>query len=291
LPSGNIPIGAPNDTFLRYYKNCPAWASEVEDNPETYEEQKKFEDSSHIVDAIKRVNDRLGFTSAGTPSNDRRDDEETLSFEDLELIYDICRFEAARHPNEKSYWCAAFCHCDLKALEYYDDLEYYYVNGYGNELNADMSCQFMKDLSETFEDGKQKGTFYFSHSDALLPFQSLLGLYNDNFNLTNEIYEAAENRTYRTSYIGTFAQNIGFVRFECDNNETKIITLHQEQKVTLDVCDGKVECDWNKFKEAFKDEISCPWNDICANGSLAEAKMNSFTLITLMMFFYSYLYN
>ena len=126
------------------------------------------------------------------------------------------------------------------------------MNGYGNELNADMSCQFMKDLSETFEDGKQKGTFYFSHSDALLPFQSLLGLYNDDFDLTNEKYEVAENRTYRTSYIGTFAQNIGFVRFECDNNETKIITLHQEQKVALDVCDGKVECDWNKFKEAFK---------------------------------------
>ena len=144
-----------------------------------------------------------------------------------------------------------------KVLEYYEDLKYYHVNGYGDDLNGDMSCQFMKDLSETFGQGKQKGTFYFSHSEALLPFQSLLGLYEDDFDLTKDIYgqRKTENRKYKTSLIGTFAQNIGFVLFECGNDENKIVTLHQEKQVALDACDGKMECDWEDFKDIF--EVNC----------------------------------
>ena len=112
----------------------------------------------------------------------------------------------------------------------------------------------MKDLSETFGKGNQKGTFYFSHSEALLPFQSLLGLYEDDFDLTKDIYgeKKTDNRKYRTSFIGTFAQNIGFVLFECSNSEKKIITLHQEKAVTLDRCGGKMECDWEEFKDIFE---------------------------------------
>ena len=120
-----------------------------------------------------------------------------------------------------------------------------------------MSCQFMKDLKETFEDGSQKGTFYFSHSEALLPFQSLLGLYQDDFKLTHDIYgeDKTEKRKYRTSRIGSFAQNIGFVFFECSDNKNKILTLHQEKVVQLDECGkevGEIGCDWEEFKKVFK---------------------------------------
>ena len=116
-----------------------------------------------------------------------------------------------------------------------------------------MSCQFTKDLKETFEEGNNKGTFYFSHSEALLPFQSLLGLYKDDFELTSDIYgnEEATKRKYRTSVIGSFAQNIGFVYFECKDNQSKILTLHQEKVVELDKC-GHVECDWEIFKDVFE---------------------------------------
>ena len=116
-----------------------------------------------------------------------------------------------------------------------------------------MSCQFMKDLTETFEEGNQKGTFYFSHSEALLPFQGLLGLYRDAFKLTHDNYsqKKTENRKYKTSYIGTFAQNIGFVLFDCTNNRNKVVALHQEKIVNLDKC-GEEECDWEKFKGVFE---------------------------------------
>jgi len=153
-------------------------------------------------------------------------------------------------------------HIVVQVLEYHGDLKYYWINGYGNALNGDMSCQFVKDLSETFGDGKQKGTFYFSHSDSLLPFQSLLGLYDDGFDLTEDIFGEAktDNRKYRTSSIGTFAQNIGFVLFECENDEKKIVTLHQEKQVAIDVCGGKMECNWEEFKVAFAVRIQYSMN-------------------------------
>ena len=115
----------------------------------------------------------------------------------------------------------------------------------------------MKDLKETFEDGREKGTFYFSHSEALLPFQSLLGLYEDDFELTHDIYgeDKTDKRKYKTSRIGSFAQNIGFVFFECSNNKNKILALHQEKIVQLDECSkevGEVGCDWEDFLDEFE---------------------------------------
>ena len=127
------------------------------------------------------------------------------------------------------------------------------MNGFGNELNGNMSCKFAKDIKETFEKGNIKGRFYFSHSEALLPFQSLLGLYKDDFKLTHDMYATEEitHRKYLTSLIGSFAQNIGFVFFQCEDAKNKILALHQEKIVHLDRC-GETECDWEQFKENFR---------------------------------------
>ena len=100
--------------MFQFYDDCPTWTTEVDENPETYKEQNKFEESSHVIDAIKRVNNRLGFTSPEIHRNTRNDEEEKLFFKDLELMYDICRFEAAWYPNKVSYWCAAFDEEDLR---------------------------------------------------------------------------------------------------------------------------------------------------------------------------------
>ena len=37
-------------------------------------------------------------------------------------------------------------------------------------------------------------TLYFSHSEAILPFMSLLGINQDNFILAHNNYEQAQNR-------------------------------------------------------------------------------------------------
>ena len=64
-----------------------------------------FKESHHVRTLTDTVNKRLGFSSGGT---------ERIRFKDVELIYDICRFEHAWHPDQPSYWCAAFSEDDLK---------------------------------------------------------------------------------------------------------------------------------------------------------------------------------
>ena len=148
--------------------------------------------------------------------------------------------------------------CTLKqVLEYYNDLKYWYEFGYGNAINGKTSCPLMKDVKKTFEETKNLGTFYFSHEEGLLPFLDLVGLYKDNFTLTYDIYgeDMVTNRKYQGSRIGPFAQNIGFVFFDCgEGNNSKVLTLHQERVVKLDKCSEEA-CDWEEFKEAYQVKI------------------------------------
>ena len=45
-----------------------------------------------------------------------------------------------------------------------------------------------------FEKVGPKATLYFSHSEAVLPFLSLLGLNKDDYALTHSTYEEAKER-------------------------------------------------------------------------------------------------
>ena len=49
-----------------------------------------------------------------TTSRRKRDVSEQLSFEDVVLMYDMCRYEKAWYPEKISPWCAAFSKEDLK---------------------------------------------------------------------------------------------------------------------------------------------------------------------------------
>ena len=83
----------------------------MDDNPETFKEQDLFEKSEDVQTLIKNVNERLGFLVDGESEYN-----DSLFFNDVQLIYDMCRFEAAWNPQNISYWCAAFNEEDLKVL-------------------------------------------------------------------------------------------------------------------------------------------------------------------------------
>ena len=63
---------------------------------------------------MNNVNQRLGFTISISESDDHLNDMENLNFEDVQLIYNICRYEDAWHPQNISYWCSAFSEEDLR---------------------------------------------------------------------------------------------------------------------------------------------------------------------------------
>ena len=88
----------------------------MEENETTYREQNLFESSQDVQTLIQNVNRRLGFII--NEVSGQMEDEGQLVFKDIEVIYDICRYEAAWHPQNASYWCAAFSEEDLKVTCY-----------------------------------------------------------------------------------------------------------------------------------------------------------------------------
>jgi len=241
------------DPILRFYKACHRWKEEVDKNPATYEERRKFENSDVFHQMIARVQDRLGI---------RR----KLDLTDVEVMYLTCGFESAWNPSEGSPWCGMFGDEDFRILEYRQDLEYYWVDGYGHELTFKQACGPMVDILQQFK-SRQKNTSpvtataYFTHSGTLLKLISHLGLFNDSSPLTSESFpEHDMNRKWRTSFIDKFATNIAFVLFKCadeaERTTYRVGLLFQEEPIEAPFCDGQWTCPFEKVESYFLSSVT-----------------------------------
>ena len=123
--------------FFQFYKGCPRWKREVDKNPATYSERILFENSEPFRDMLVKLQKRLGL-------------ERPLSVDEVELIHQTCAFETSWNPHKTSPWCYIFDEEDLKILEYRQDLEYYWVDGYGHELTYKQACSPLVDVMEQF---------------------------------------------------------------------------------------------------------------------------------------------
>ena len=138
----------------------------------------------------------------------------------------------------------------LDMLEYREDLEYYWQDGYGYKVNTEQGCVLVKDAVDNFRNitmglhsrEEQNGIFYFTHSGTILKLLSYLGLYKEKVNpetglspsLRHDNYERMkESRNWRTSLIDPFASNVGFVLKKCNGmNCSKVTNSHLiEEKV------------------------------------------------------------
>jgi len=74
---------------------------------------------------------------------------EDLTPETVVLLYGVCSYETAWSGGKTiSPWCNIFSELDLQVLEYHQDLDYYWKDGYGNELNLQIACPTLQDLLE-----------------------------------------------------------------------------------------------------------------------------------------------
>merc|ERR1711976_883025 len=87
--------------------------------------------------------------------------DEAIKLNELIGAYDICRYDRAWQPNTISPWCALFDKDDLMVLEYHEELEYYYKNGYGYVINGQFGCPLIKDFAQilTNTSNAPDGTF------------------------------------------------------------------------------------------------------------------------------------
>ncbi len=81
-----------------------------ENEAETLKEQRDFAKSPAMLYTLKAIRERLGF--------DQEEDEDStgdvsISLKEVLVMYEVCRFERAKEPEEPSPWCAAFDEDDL----------------------------------------------------------------------------------------------------------------------------------------------------------------------------------
>ncbi|XP_037726994.1 multiple inositol polyphosphate phosphatase 1 [Drosophila subpulchrella] len=221
------------DPVLRFYKGCGKWKTDVDKNPETLVNARRFLSEPQMQSAVEQIR-----SSTRLPG---------LQPEDVQLMYTVCAFETAWHrprrgsgsrSSSDSVWCNFFDVAALEALEFFEDLEYYWNDGYGYELTHRIACPAIADmfaaLSSSTEERRANATLYFTHSGTLLKLLAHLGLARDKKPLTHKHF--ASERRWRTSQIDAFATNLAFLRYDCDKEEPQVLVLHQERVVRLPGC-------------------------------------------------------
>ena len=192
------PESVRSDPVLRFYKGCARWKRDVDKNPDVMKEVDLFKSGKEMKKVVGDISRKLGtFVDA----------------DDVQLMYTACAFETAWNKTKISPWCRLFDDRSIKVLEFLEDLEYYWIDGYGYELTYKQACSAFRDLFDRFKNPTEERsrTFYFTHSGTILKSLAFLGLFRDD-TLTHKDY--AKDRLWKVSEIDAFATNLAFVRYE-----------------------------------------------------------------------------
>ncbi|XP_066595136.1 multiple inositol polyphosphate phosphatase 1 [Prorops nasuta] len=241
-----------NDQVLRFYKRCHKWKVEIKENPSANMEKHKFISSTIVADTIKNISNRINYE---------------INYEIAHLIYTMCGFETAWYTNKVSPWCQILSLNDMKVLEFAEDLEYYWIDGYGFPLTYKQACSAMLNMFKFFE-SKDKGKVvaYFTHSGTILKLLALLGVAKDSNPLKHNSYLIhEETRSWKTTYIDAFATNIAFILYNCMYNGPSILVMHQERVVNLPGCPYNKPCPLSTMKALYPDhDEECLFESMCS---------------------------
>ncbi|XP_020805718.1 multiple inositol polyphosphate phosphatase 1 [Drosophila serrata] len=254
------------DPVLRFYKRCGRWQTDVDKNPETLVNARRFLAEPPMQSAVEQLRTSTGLSDLRT--------------KDVQLMFTVCAFETAWHRrrdntrNADSVWCSFFDLASLDALEFFEDLEYYWNDGYGYELTHRIACPAIADMFEAIGSVKKEGeenqlpgranaTLYFTHSGTLLKLLAHLGLARDEKPLTHKHFTS--ERRWRTSQIDAFATNLAFLRYDCDKKEPQVLVLHQERVVRLPKCpQDKDLCPLSTLRRIYANSVeNCDFEELC----------------------------
>ena len=235
----------PHDPLIRFYKMCEKWKNDVKLNPKSLQEQKLFENSETFqTELIQPLSELL---------------TQNLTMDQIDAIWVACTFGQAWNPNKLSPWCGIFTKHRLELMEFREDLEYYWVDSYGQEVNFKPACVLLNDVIEKFESENSKDNIlYFSHSGAILKLLAFLGIDKPKEDLKHD--SNIRKRLWGTSKIDSFASNIAFVLLKPCNQ----IGLLINESLTPICDDEKLWCDFDEFKQKFP---KCDFDQICDNSN------------------------
>lgn len=189
-----------------------------------------------------------------------------LTPQDVQLMYTVCAFETAwQRRRAPSVWCRFFDVASLSALEFAEDLKYYWNDGYGYELTHRIACPAIADMFAAIDtlQPRANATFYFTHSGTLLKMLAHLGVAKDERPLTHKDFEM--KRLWRTSEIDAFATNLAFVRYNCIEREPQVLAMHQERVIRLPGCPQDEDlCPLSTLRANYADSVErCDFEALC----------------------------
>ena len=188
-----------------------------------------FKDDSIIMRTIREnVSKRIGFRN------------KVLSYKELKMIYRGCSFGLAIHNDET--WCKLFTDDELKSLEYFEDLDDFYCDAYGRNINTKAPSVLIKDLVDKINQTisgdnhqQEKTTFLrFSHAGSIKQLVSHLGLFttfthrfDQNSYLGKSCAPDAQQSSeagfsdysWRSSLIAPFSAHFDFVLYKCSKDQ------------------------------------------------------------------------
>ncbi|EDW05229.1 GH24977 [Drosophila grimshawi] len=254
------------DLLLRPYDYC----NDFKDKNYKGEgsEYQKYRTSAIWNRTVDDITKRLGFTF--------------LAEEDIELMYDMCRYEQAWQVDRTSVWCGAFLPEQVTVLEYAEDLKYYYGSGYGFEENTKFNCRAVQDMLTRLSSPVSPHVIaYFAHSTGLQTLLTALGINKDDVALRADNYNSMTSRRWKTSLLGPFAGNFVAVKYECTEalEKEKVVFFLNQNAVELDWCNVGL-CDWSQVLEHYKtiSEANCD-EYYCRSGAMAGRASLLFTAL------------
>ncbi|KAL1402333.1 hypothetical protein pipiens_006141 [Culex pipiens pipiens] len=216
------------DTLLRPHFFCPDYDENKRKIRGPGSEQDKFMQSALFRRTVADISTRLGF-----PYN--------LTLDQIEDMWDHCRFEQAWYLPQLSPWCSVFTKEQVNVLEYKEDLRYYYQSGHGYARAADLACFTMADMMRHLGQaaGNPSVIAYFCHESIIQLFLVALGAKKDPNPLRSDNYEAMRKRQFRTSEWTPFAANVAVVRYQCNDvvSPVKIKFFLNEKGLMFDWCE------------------------------------------------------
>ncbi|XP_053988500.1 multiple inositol polyphosphate phosphatase 1 [Hylaeus volcanicus] len=246
------PDAKDKDPVLRFYKRCRRWLLQVHENPDAQIENEKFLQTEIYTKMLQDVSERIGY----------RVDHEIAS-----LMYTMCGFETAWHPNIESPWCRMFSLNDLKVLEFAEDLKKYWVDGYGYKLNYEQACPALRNMFDfvTSDDGPLVSA-YFTHSGTILKLLASLRVAQDDQHLMHDMFPLyGDDRAWKTGIIDAFASNIAFVLYNCSPVGPSLLFMHQERPLYLPGCPLHVPCPLSTMRALYPDhEVECQFDAMCS---------------------------
>ena len=123
---------------FQFYKLCSRWKTDVDKNPQTFDNVRKFLQTDHMHDVVEELRKKTKLPN--------------IDANTARLIYTVCGFETAwQRRREPSVWCQLLNPKSIQTLEFIEDLEYYWNDGYGYELTHRIACPAIANMFEHIE--------------------------------------------------------------------------------------------------------------------------------------------